>query len=731
MYTLKIEGAEEPLRVIRYRGSEAVSDLFEYELFVTTADPYVSFDGTVGKKAELVLGDDERRLRRVNGMVRRFELAHHTRLSTSYRVELVALAHRLTLSNDCRIFQEKAVPDIIEEVLGEWTIETPELRLTGSYEPRVYCVQYRESDWDFINRLMEEEGIFYFFEHGEGDTKLVIADDKSAYRPIAGNPTLPYRPGTGVLGQKEESISRLFFGEEVRSGKVTIRDYNFLIPAVSLEGSSAADVDDDLEVYDYPAKFKDPGGGSQRAKLWLEAHQRTRRSGEGDSTCLRFMAGSTFTLGDTPDVDIRDDLNIDYLITRVELAGAEPQGQNAEMEAEPYRNRFWVIPANVPCRAAQSTQKPRIYGIQTAVVVGPGGEEIHTDEHGRIKVQFHWDRLGNKDENSSCWVRVQQPWGGPGWGHLFIPRMGQEVVVEFLEGDPDRPLVTGAVYHASNVPPYPLPDDKTKSTVKSESSIGGGGYNELRFEDKKGDEEIFIHAEKDWNIVVENDKTLLVRRDETSRVERDRTRTVLRNESVDIGNDRSKTVGNDQTETIRNNKTITVGSNHSETIGADETVNIGANETLSVGSNRTVSVGGNHAEGVAGNQAVAVGGKASLEVGGNMTLAVAGGLTGGIAGESKLSIDKDQQVSVKGSTKEEVGKKKTIIVGDQIQIECGKANVTIKKNGSISISGKDITVKGKGPIKVEGKKLDVQSKGTVNLKASGAIKVKGSKVGVN
>jgi type VI secretion system secreted protein VgrG len=592
-------------------------------------------------------------------------------------------------------------------------------------------VQYRESDWAFVCRLMEEEGIFYFFEHGEQESKLVIADDKSAHTPIAGNSTVTYRPRTGALGAVEETVTRLWFGEEVRSGKVTIRDYNFKTPDLSLEGSSAAKIDGDLELYDYSAKFDDPDAGKARAKLWLQAEQATRRSGDGDSTCLRFMPGQIFTLGDTAENDVRDDLNIDYLLTRIEHHGAEPQAQAATQEAEPYRNRFWVIPAEVPFRATHETPRPRVYGIQTAVVVGPAGEEIHTDEHGRIKVQFHWDRLGQRDDKSSCWVRVQQPWSGPGWGHLFIPRMGQEVVVEFLEGDPDRPLVTGAVYHAKNVPPYKLPDHKTVSTVKSSSSIGGDGSNELRFEDQKGSEEIFIHAEKDWVIVVENDKAQLIRHDETSKVEHDRKREVGNDETLRVGHNRAKTVGDDETVAIGQNQAVTIGANHVEGVGGDESVAIGVHQTLSVGKNRSVDVGGNHSEGVGGDQTSAVAGQWTKNVTKEMTLTVDKDRTETIKGSANLSVEKSRDTKIKEKDSENVGKEKTIIVGDKIHIECGEAKVTIEKNGNILITGKDIGVEGKGPITVKGNRLSIESKGTVNLKASGDIKVKGSKIGMN
>jgi type VI secretion system secreted protein VgrG len=727
--TLEVEGSD-ALRVVRYRGSEALSELFLFEVWVTSGDVHLKFADFVGKKATLVFGDPSAAGRKLHGMVRRFELAHQTGGRASYRFELVPQAHRLTLTNDCRIFQHESAPQIIQQVLGGFAIESVTASLGGSYATREYCVQYRESDWDFVSRLMEEEGIFYWFEHGDGDAKLVLGDGKSAHNPIAGEATITFRPAAGALGDAHEHVTRLCFGEEVRPGKVTLRDYNFLKPRLALEGESAASVDSDLEIYDYPAKFDEPGAGKSRAARWLEARQASRQSGDGESTVLRFMAGQTFTLGDNAEDDLRDDLNIEYLLTRVEHRGAEP-GYADMAEAEAYSNRFWVIPSAVPFRPGQRTPKPRVHGAQTAVVVGPGGEEIHTDEHGRIKVQFHWDRLGKNDENSSCWVRVQQPWAGPGWGTLFIPRIGQEVVVEFLEGDPDRPLVSGAVYHAANVPPYALPGEKTKSTIKSDSSIGGGGFNELRFEDRKGSEEIFLHGQKDWVIVIENDKAQLIKHDEFSKVDHDRTREVGRHETVHVGGNRQKTVDGDEEVIVGGNETITVGKNHAEKIGGNESIEVGGSETLGVSGNRTASIGGNHVEAVVLNHNTAVGGMFAQEVLLDHTVVVGTNASMTVRKNQTIQVNKDRTAQIKEKDTENVGKEKTIIVGDKITIQCGDSNVTIEKNGKITISGKDINVKADGPIKVEGKKLDVKSEGAVKVNASGKIEVKGSNVKIN
>lgn len=728
--TLEVDGSD-PLRVLSYEGVEQISALWHFEVFITSDDTALPFADFVGKKAKLTIGDVKGAHRRVHGLVRRFELSHQSgNQRARYRFELVPLAHRLTLKTDCRIFQQKSVKDIVEEVLGAWSIEAHDLALTGSYATREYCVQYRESDWAFINRLMEEEGIFYYFEHGDDEAKLVIGDSPSAHNPIPGNALVTFRPETGALGDAHEHVTRLAFGEEVLSGKVTLRDYNFKTPSLDLEASKAADLEQECEVYDFPGRYPDTGVGGGLAERLLEARQVYRKSGHGAGTALRFMAGQKFELGDNADDDIRDDLNIEYLITRVQHRGMEP-AIAAESKVEAYTNTFSVIPADVPFRPQHRIPKPRIHGAQTAVVTGPGGEEIHTDEHGRIKVQFHWDRLGNNDENSSCWVRVAQPWAGAGWGSVFIPRIGMEVVIDFLEGDPDRPLCTGSVYHASNVPPYGLPGEKTKSTLKSNTTVGGGGFNEIRFEDAAGNEEIFIHGQKDWIIVIENDRGMLIKRHETLQVGGDRSRSVAGTETVSVDGDRTKTVGSNENYMITADRGVSVGGNNGCTVGGDDSKNVGGSQTLSVTANRTSGVGGNQTEAVGLNASLTVGGALAQTVGMGITQTVGANASLNVGKNQTVQVNKDRTTQVMGKQDTNVGKKWTIVVGDEIEITCDKAKLVMKKDGTIQAEGKDINVKASGKVTVDAKKdVTVKAK-KANIKASGQIKAKGSKIALN
>ncbi|MFO0757423.1 MAG: type VI secretion system tip protein TssI/VgrG [Byssovorax sp.] len=718
MHTFKVSGVSSELRVMRFEGFEALSQLYRFDVTVACEDPAIAFTDVVGKNATLTFQvDDEPR--HVHGIVSRFEQGEEGKKLTSYRATVVPLAWRLQHRRDSRIFQAKTVPDILKEVFSGAGLDDLKVSLSGSYSAREYCVQYRESDWDFACRLMEEEGIYYFFEHSEDADTLVLADAPSAHNPISGESTLSFRPPLGAM-VKGEHVSRFRYAEEVRPGKVTLRDYNFKKPSLSLEASTSGSDDTDLEIYDYPGEYEDPGGGSGLAKVRLEELGSVRKIAEGESACPRFVPGSLFTLSEHG----RDDLNRSYLIVRVEHHGSEPHMEaSAGAGTSPYGNRFEVIPDDVPFRPRRVTPRPTIKGIQTAIVVGPGGEEIYTDEHGRVKVQFHWDRQGKKDDKSSCWIRVGQVWAGPAWGALYIPRIGHEVVVDFIEGDPDRPLIVGSVYHGANVPPYPLPGEKTKSTIKSNSSMGGGGFNEIRFEDKKGMEEIYIHGQKDWTIDILNDKKQTIGHDET----------------LEVGHDRRKTVKNDQSETIGNNKKIKVGNNHTEIIGGSENIAVavasdkvvGAASNEVVGAAKTVKVGGVMSQVVGGNMSVTVGGDQTASVSGKDTVNVGGDEAISIGGKYSLEVTGDSKTNVQGNDEESITGEKSVTVGKTYVLQCGEGKLTIKKDGTIMIEGKDITIEGKGTIKVQGAKLEVKSDGTVDVNASGAIKIKGSAVDVN
>ncbi|MEJ2694268.1 MAG: type VI secretion system tip protein TssI/VgrG, partial [Candidatus Thiodiazotropha sp.] len=422
------------------------------------------------------------------------------------------------------------------------------------------------SELNFISRLMEEEGIGFFFEHSEQNHVLVMCDGEVAFQPMPGEANLIYHPPTGAAPEQEH-IFQYGYTQETRPGSVTYRDYNFKKPDLNLQTEADAEQETQLEFYDYPGRYDDSDLGQRRAQVRLEAARTMRRRGWGKSDCVRFQPGYRFTL----EQHARASFNQKYLLTQVEQNGRQPQvlGEEASSEGSAYHNEFIGIPAEVPYRPERIAKKPIVEGTQTALVVGPEGEEIYTDEHGRVKVSFHWDREGEANEKSSCWIRVSQAWAGAGWGAMVLPRIGQEVIVDFLEGDPDRPIITGRVYHGTNCPPYALPEEKTKSTLKSNSSKGGGGSNEIRLEDKKGEEQIFVHAERDQDIRIKNDRFEWVGHDRHLVVKQDKFEHVENNHHRQVDADQFEQVKGDDHLTVGGKQAISITESYSLTVGND------------------------------------------------------------------------------------------------------------------------------------------------------------------
>jgi type VI secretion system secreted protein VgrG len=582
-FTFEVEGLDEELRVVRFRGEEGVSRLFRFELTVATEAADLDFAKVLNQPALLTLeGGEEPRY--VKGVVSRLEMGAPAGRFMLFDVTLVPDVWRLTLRRDCRIFQEMAVDKIVAAVLDAAGVPNDAFafNLSGTHAERTYCVQYRESDWEFITRLLEEEGIFHFFEHTNTLCKLIMADDPASHPPIAGTVGLPFVPDAGQV-KGGEHVTGFSYAEEVRPGKVALSDYNFVKPTLNMLSESGQDAFPELAVYDYPGEFDDPGVGKGLATRRLEALNAVRRVAKGTSDATRLVAGFQFELAEHP----REALNATYTLTAVSQVGEQPQvlEEAAGEKGTSYLVRFEAVPADVPFRPLTRGPKPVVEGPQTAVVVGPEGEEIYTDEFGRVKVQFHWDRLGGKDENSSCWIRVGQVWAGAGWGGIHLPRVGQEVVVDFLEGDPDRPIITGRVYHGTNRPPYTLPDNKTISAIKSNSSTGGDGFNEIRFEDKKDEEQLFVHAQRNQDVRVLNERYewvgvsrhLVVKQDKFEHVENNR------NETVD--NDHLEEVGNDYNRKVAGKEAVEVGDSLSLKVTGDVTHAFKANHSEEVGSN--------------------------------------------------------------------------------------------------------------------------------------------------
>ncbi|WAS98034.1 type VI secretion system Vgr family protein [Nannocystis punicea] len=704
LFTFAVEGCAEELRVVRFTGREALSTLFEFRVELAAAT--IPLDDLVGKPAVLTI-EGVHATRHVHGLVCEAGYIGESSSYTLYELTLAPALWRLQQRFDCRIFQKQSTPQILAKVLEAAGIPRSDFRLDlrADYAPRDYCVQYRESDLDFIDRLMEDAGIYHYHEHSEARHVLVMTDRGDSSDPIEGDPTLRFN-----FADEREHVDTFRLSEGLRPQRVSLRDRNLHQPDRAMEASEGDGRE--REVYDYPGGFQDPGKGAphhggQQARLRLEALQASRRRGLGTSDSPRLVPGFAFTLADPG----RGHLEGDYRIVRVSHRGEQPQAldEGAAGNFE-YANEFECTDKRLPYRPSRRTARPQVHGAQTATVVGPPGEEVHVDEHGRVKVQFHWDRKGERDDDSSCWVRVGQAWAGNGFGALFIPRVGHEVIVEFLAGDPDRPIVTGSVYTGLNAPPYPLPADKTRSTLKSESTPGGGGSNELRFEDAKGREEVFLHAQRDWNVVVEHDESQQVGHDATLAIGNDRSESVGRDQSDAIGRDRTIRVGNDHVETIGGNMALAVAANLAEAVGAAKTESVATTSALSIGAAYQVSVGGAmnetvglaRAEQVGLAKTVAVGGDSSESVGGGKSVTAAENITESAGNNLALGAGRHVNVGAGHNLNVSVGKLANVVVADKLTFQCGGATIVVKKTGELTIQATKLDIQASGRITVRG-----------------------------
>ena len=572
-------------------GYEGISRLFSYDLNLLAYDnDSISFDDIVGQKASLTLQLPDGTLRYISGYVSRFTQGEtDERMFTHYNAQIVPWLWFLTRQADCRIFQNLAVPDILSQVFNLFDFNDFRLSLKGSYPQLEYCVQYRETSFNFVSRLMEEFGIFYYFDHSTEGKHTLVLSDQSSTLPTCPSSPISYETQVGGL-EDPEVIHNWHVGQEVRTGKYTVTDYNFTTPSTSLLANDPTVVSlsasQGLELFDYPGLHTTKEEGDTVAKVHMQEEEASYMVVSAAGNCRGLMSGYSFELKD----HYRGDQNTNYVVTEVRHFASAGQSYTTAgpTGGETYSNRLTCIPASVPYRPARITLKPFVQGPQPALVVGKAGEEIWVDKYGRVVVQFYWDRLGKKNENSSCWIRTSQPWAGGNWGAMWIPRIGQEVLVSFLEGDPDRPVITGRVYNADQMPPYALPDYQTRSTFMSRSSKDGGSsnYNELRFEDLKGSEQIFMNAEKDMDLRVENDSREF------------------------IGANRHLIVTANQQEQIQADKHLHVQGSHFEKVDSNMSLNIGGDQMESVTGNKSLSVTGNQSESITGNVSLSVtGGK--------------------------------------------------------------------------------------------------------------------------
>jgi type VI secretion system secreted protein VgrG len=694
---------------------EQISRLFQIEAELSSENGAIDFDKVVGHDVTIRLNVGQSSKRYFHGYVSRLVQVANQGAYSHYRATIVPWLWLLTRTSDCRIFQQQSTPDIIEAVFKGHGFSDYQLKLSGNYSPREYCVQYRETDFNFVSRLMEQEGIYYFFDHQDGKDVLVLADSTSAHKPFPGYAEVTFHEGE-QSGTAREVISDWTMEKEVQPVATALQDFDFTKPKSSLlvtTNVSRKYGEAKFEIFDYPGEYVDHGDGQRLVDARLDELQTQYETLHGQGNVRGLAPGSTCKLKN----HARADQNRDYLITGISLhadAGEFSTNGAGGNPPEFFSCNVTCIDKSQQFRPARLTPKPVVQGPQTAIVVGPGGEEIYTDQYARVKVHFHWNRHDKSDQDSSCWVRVSQHWAGKTWGSIHIPRMGQEVVVEFLEGDPDRPIITGRIYNADQTAPYSLPANKTQSGVKSRSSKGGSSanFNEIRFEDKMGSEEVYIHAEKDQNNVVENNETTQVGKDRTENVGNNETITIGTNRTEKVGNNETIAIGTNRAETVGSNETISIGQNRTENVGANETITVaqnrtrvvGAAETVTVAAARTHTVGANEAITIGAAQEVTIGAAQQITVGADQSTTVGGNQQNTIGASQTDSTGKDRTTSVGNNDSLTVAKQLTINAGDEITITTGDASISMKKDGTIQISGKDITINGSGAINVTASK---------------------------
>lgn len=652
--------------------TEELGRPFQLEAELSSLDPEINFSRIVGHPVSISLELSNGKARFWHGIVSHFSFSGQAERFFHYRAVIVPALWELTKSSDCRIFQAMTAPEMVQDILRRSGLTDFELRLSDEYAKSEYCVQYRETHFDFISRLMEHEGIAYHFRHTEERCLLVLGDDRGAYDSASDFASLSYHAVTG----ESPEVDTVYFWEmvhQVLPTEFALKDFNFEVPRNPLFGLAQVSREYGTnagKIFDYPGEHSDFGLGERLAQTRLDELQSNAFVAIANTGCLALSAGALFTLTDHP----RIDQNREYLVTWLKLTYDAGEFSSDQFGLTKSDCSFRAIPSDTRFRPTRITRKPFVQGPQTAMVVGPTNEEIYTDSFGRVKLYFHWDRHSAADESSSCWVRVSQGATGKGWGMISLPRVGQEVIVEFLEGNPDRPIVTGRVYNGINKVPYSLPKNKTISTLKSNSTQDGAGFNEIRLEDKKGEEQIFIHGEK--------------------------------NHDVGIKNNVYEWVGNDRHLVIKKNQTEHVGNNRSETIDADHVEKIGKARHLKV----------------AGKEAKKVDGSLSLTVKGDAIEVFKANHSEQTAADYYLKAD---NIVIEAMTNI------TIKVGESsIAIEAG--GIAIKTSGEIKVESTGSTeVKATGPLKLRSSATAEMKSPATTLKGDMMTTIKGGMVMIN
>ncbi|WP_437841384.1 type VI secretion system Vgr family protein [Sorangium sp. So ce1153] len=701
-------------RVRSIVAHEGLSLSYQVEVELELSAPAIDPSGWIGAGATaIVASQDGGAVRLFCGVVTRVREGASRSEPHRIAVTLESPLAGLRWTTDHRIFQEQTTQEIVSAVLEERGLDASRVRwrLSGSYPKREVCTQFGEDTFAFVSRILEEDGIFYFHEHGDDGAIVVFGDSSSAYTEAQPSAEVAFRHESGLTSG--HAITALALFERARPAKVTLRDHDFKKPALDLEATASGEAPLGREHYDYPGRYVEPSEGARRARIRLEAFEAASQGARGASTVTSLTPGHTVKVTDVPEQALEGE----WVVREIEHVWEDAPATGS------YRNHFLLLPKDLPFRPPASAPECDVPGPQLATVTGPAGEEIHTDAFGRVKVQFPWDRRGDGDDKSSCWVRVAQMHSS---GSVAIPRVGWEVVVDFEGGDPDRPIVLGRVYNGKYGPPYKLPDSKTQSALQSSASPGGGGHNEIRMEDGGGSEHVHVHAEKDLNVVVANNKTEKVANVATLGVGSNHKQTVGANATLDVGAQEDIEIGGAQT--------ISVGAARTETVSGDEKVDIKGSRSLTIGGSHTTmtpmsvsastpasfseTVGGSAVEAAALGVGMAVAGVTSITVGGAEIAACATGASSFTLGAHATTVGgafisasgKDVAINVGGAKATTVGGVWAAQAGGDIAISSGSTlNITV--GGALSMNAASIA------LKVGGSNVTI-SAGSVVLKSS-------------
>jgi len=654
-----------------FEGSEGLSELFSFKLKLASEQFDIDFNDVVDKRINVGIRQaDGFTMRNFNGFVKSFRQDPSPGRLAFYHAEVVPWLWYLTLSSDCRLWQHKTVPEIIRDVFDKLGFRDYEFKLVMTHTAWEYCTQYRETAFNFVSRIMEIEGMYYYFRHEDNKHTMVIVDHRSSHQPCPYQSTFRYdKVSGGGYRHDEDSIGQWIPQKSIRTARWTHKDYNFLIPQDPLLAGMDTTIDEspqEFELYEFPGDYEERMDANEWARLRIEEQEFSHETAEGGSNARSLASGYTFQLTNQD----RPDQNREYLITHVDHKGDEGTLVGGTDSGEAwYENTFSAMPSAQQYRTGRKTKRAKMRGSQTGFVVGPPGEEIHTDEWGRIRVKWHWDRTDAQGDDCSCWMRVVQHWSDNRWGYQWIPRIGQEVIIDFLEGDPDRPIVTGCVYNAKNRFPYKLPDKKTVSGIKSNSTPGGGGYNEIRFDDQKNSELFAMHSQKDKQELILHDHVKQVQNDEDLSVDHDRKRKVGGDEDITVDGDRRVTIGKDLHLIVKGDVLIKWKGDYDFTLDGDRNEKVSGDQNLKLDGDQSESVGGDYDRSVQGD------------------------LKEKISGDRSQTISGDTNEQVQGSFNITVGESNSISAGESVTIFAPM--ITLSAGASfITISDEGVTIMG-------------------------------------